>query len=159
MRCLADSNAAFGSWSRDRLGVLPSPLWGGVGGGGTSVREESCVTASPPSPPLPHKGGGSRPNALLAPGMYRQRGPLFLLAALHHAGAVVVVLLDAPGGLAHFSGLAVALADRLLPRAAHTGLAAVAALREARRCKGGNREPQRQRRSPVFGSPVFGPTD
>src|SRR5262249_38409026 len=49
--------------SRDRLGVLPSPLWGGVGGGGPSVREESCVTASPPSPRLPHKGGGSRPNA------------------------------------------------------------------------------------------------
>src|SRR5262249_23186292 len=79
---------------------------------------------------------------------------LFLLAALHHAGAVVVVLLDAPGGLAHFSGLAVALAQRLLPRAAHTGLAAFAALREARRCQSGNREPQRQR-----GSPVLVPTD
>src|SRR5262249_21686246 len=60
----------------------------------------------------------------------------------------------APGGLAHFSGLAVALAQRLLPRAAHTGLAAFAALREARRCQSGNREPQRQR-----GSPVLVPTD
>jgi hypothetical protein len=48
------------------LGVLPSPLWGGVGGGGRSVGHQSCFTAPPPSPPLPHKGGGSRPSLLRA---------------------------------------------------------------------------------------------
>src|SRR5262245_18696181 len=43
-----------------KLGRLPSPLW--VGGGGRRLREWSCITAPPPSPPLPHKGGGSRPS-------------------------------------------------------------------------------------------------
>src|SRR5262249_5134008 len=48
---------------------FPSPLWGGVRGGGRCVRRCSCITAPPPSPPLPHKGGGSRPSLsrVLAP--------------------------------------------------------------------------------------------
>src|SRR5262245_51532884 len=50
---------------RRALGVLPSPLWGGVGGGGRCVRQRSCVTALPLSPALPHKGGGRRPSLLL----------------------------------------------------------------------------------------------
>src|SRR4051794_41119108 len=44
------------------LGVLPSPLWGGVGGGGSSWRTHLVKQQRPPSPPLPHKGGGSRPS-------------------------------------------------------------------------------------------------
>src|SRR5213078_2511097 len=43
-------------------GLFPSPLWGGVRGGGRSLRRErrlSRWTALPPSPTLPHKGGGS----------------------------------------------------------------------------------------------------
>src|SRR5262245_44236191 len=34
------------------LSVLPSPLWGGVGGGGRCVRQRSCVTASTPPRPF-----------------------------------------------------------------------------------------------------------
>src|SRR5262249_61778394 len=51
------------------LGVLPSPFWGGVGGGGRAMFlrwRHHHVTAPPPSPALPHKGGGSRPSSLLA---------------------------------------------------------------------------------------------
>src|SRR4051812_35567532 len=42
---------------------LPSPLWGGVGGGGgdASMRKEL-----PPSPTLPHRGGGSTLRLVLA---------------------------------------------------------------------------------------------
>src|SRR5262249_20909464 len=36
------------------LGAFPSPLWGGVRGGGSCVRQRWCTTASPPSPTLPH---------------------------------------------------------------------------------------------------------
>src|SRR5262245_20936640 len=70
------------------LGALPSPLWGGVGGGGPSVGHRSRFTAPPPFPPLPQpaaglpasgksrsaqtpasrglSGGGSRPSLLRA---------------------------------------------------------------------------------------------
>src|SRR5262249_5324030 len=41
------------------LGVFPSPLWGGVGGGGGGVWQRWCVTRTTP---LPHRGGGSRPS-------------------------------------------------------------------------------------------------
>src|SRR5580704_8355443 len=41
-------------------GLLPSPLWGGVGGGGRGIRQHFCQNSRPPSPALPHKGGGSR---------------------------------------------------------------------------------------------------
>src|SRR5262249_49093593 len=47
------------------LGALSSPLWGGVGGGGSAILRWWChrdLTAPPPSPSLPHKGGGSRPS-------------------------------------------------------------------------------------------------
>src|SRR5712664_479001 len=37
--------------------VLPSPLRGGVGGGGLQAQ---CLWPPPPSPTLPRKGGGSR---------------------------------------------------------------------------------------------------
>src|SRR5207247_8659712 len=40
---------------------LPSPLWGGVGGGGRSLARVRCPYELPPSPALPHKGGGSTP--------------------------------------------------------------------------------------------------
>src|SRR6476646_8069210 len=39
---------------------LPSPLWGGVGGGGRGWRTQLAPQLRPPSPALPHKGGGSR---------------------------------------------------------------------------------------------------
>ena len=39
------------------LGVLPSPLWGGVGGGGRCWRTHLVKQQLPPSPPLPHKEG------------------------------------------------------------------------------------------------------
>jgi hypothetical protein len=38
--------------------VFPSPLWGGVRGGGLDI---SARAELPPSPTLPHKGGGSKP--------------------------------------------------------------------------------------------------
>src|SRR6202040_1902217 len=44
-----------------KLGALPSPLWGGVGGGGRGIWPPRCKPRhDPPSPTLPHKGGGSR---------------------------------------------------------------------------------------------------
>jgi hypothetical protein len=39
---------------------LPSPLWGGVGGGGRGMGHFRASTSRPPTPTLPHKGGGSR---------------------------------------------------------------------------------------------------
>ncbi len=40
----------------------PPPCGGGVGGGGRSWRRPLAQQQGPPSPPLPHKGGGSRPS-------------------------------------------------------------------------------------------------
>src|SRR5215471_12435347 len=54
--------ACGGICARAELGVLPSPLWGGVGGGGHCARRCRGIIARPPSPPLPRKGGGSRPS-------------------------------------------------------------------------------------------------
>src|SRR5215467_2757564 len=51
--------------SRHALGAFPSPLWGGVRGGGRPIlrRWRHCHhTALPPLPTLAHKGGGSRPS-------------------------------------------------------------------------------------------------
>src|SRR5262249_58452790 len=45
---------------RSALGVFPSPLWGGVRGGGRCVRQRPCVTARPPSPALPPQRGAGR---------------------------------------------------------------------------------------------------
>jgi hypothetical protein len=63
---------------------------------------------------------------------------------------VVVELLVAPCALAHFSGLAIAVAQRLLPRAAHAGFAAVASLREAWRGQHGHRKPEHKRCGQMF---------
>jgi len=52
--------------------ALPSPLWGGAGGGGSFRR--------PPTPTLPHKGGGSNDAAPSSP------------TALHRAGVPVAAL-------------------------------------------------------------------
>src|SRR5262249_47455937 len=46
-----------------KLDLLPSPLWGGVGGGGPKIGAPMLPNAPPPSPALPHKGGGSTPSA------------------------------------------------------------------------------------------------
>src|SRR5262249_57603749 len=43
------------------LSPFPSPLWGGVRGGGDCVRQRRRVIASPPSPPPPPQGGGGAP--------------------------------------------------------------------------------------------------
>src|SRR5262249_21205201 len=51
--------------TRRVLGVLPSPLWGGVGGGGRCLRRQSCFTARPP--PRRHSASKTRVNALKAP--------------------------------------------------------------------------------------------
>jgi hypothetical protein len=56
-------------------------------------------------------------------------------------------LVIAPRVLRHFPGLSVAVAQRLLARAAHLILGA---LRKARRCQGGHRKPESERRSRVF---------
>ena len=49
--------------SGGRLGLLPSPLWAGDGGGGRTWRTQFAPQLRPPSPALPHKGGGSTPIA------------------------------------------------------------------------------------------------
>src|SRR6516162_3204681 len=43
---------------------FPSPLWGGDRGGGLCWRTRVDQQQRPPSPTLPHKGGGSRPVVL-----------------------------------------------------------------------------------------------
>ena len=48
---------------RSPQSLFPSPLWGGVRGGG----ESHDASSVPPSPPLPHKGGGSERAQLCAP--------------------------------------------------------------------------------------------
>src|SRR5580700_125484 len=45
---------------RGPASLLPSPLWGGVGGGGRAIRRTCATTSRPPTPTLPHKGGGRR---------------------------------------------------------------------------------------------------
>jgi len=52
------------------FGLLPSPLWGGVGGGGPSLGRDSNITARPPPRALtradpPHKGEGRTECAVL----------------------------------------------------------------------------------------------
>src|SRR5262249_41465063 len=43
--------------------LLPSPLWGGVGGGGRERWHGIAVTSRSPSPTPPHKGGRRRVRA------------------------------------------------------------------------------------------------
>jgi hypothetical protein len=78
-----------------------------------------------------------------------QREALFLLAVISHAGAIRVDLVVAPGMFDIFPRLNAALVNRRRPRGAHAGLAAFAALREARRRHGRRRKPQGQRRSHI----------
>src|SRR5262245_1690805 len=54
--------AAVAARTRRRLSASPSPLWGGVRGGGRSWRTRIVQQRRPPSPSLPHKGGGNRPS-------------------------------------------------------------------------------------------------
>jgi len=44
-----------------RTALFPSPLWGGVRGGGRSLGQDWSVKLRPPSLALPHKGGGNTP--------------------------------------------------------------------------------------------------
>src|SRR5215510_4928987 len=48
-RRLAHDGSALAKYQRGRLGALPSPLWGGVGGGGRCLGQHQRFTASPPS--------------------------------------------------------------------------------------------------------------
>src|SRR5712692_9685966 len=41
--------------------------WGGVGGGGRAMRHTCAITPRPPTPTLPHKGGGRRSKARSRP--------------------------------------------------------------------------------------------
>src|SRR3954454_24056351 len=41
----------------DTHGVLPSPLWGGVGGGGSNWRMQLCAITTNPPPSPPPQGG------------------------------------------------------------------------------------------------------
>ena len=57
---LADDAIQHGTHVPPRGSGLPSPLRGGVGGGGPQLLNEISRQQLPPSPPLPRKGGGSR---------------------------------------------------------------------------------------------------
>src|SRR5437899_9931515 len=50
---------------RRKLGALPSPLWGGAGGGGRSWLTRLEQQQRPPSPTLPHKGGRRAPSLVV----------------------------------------------------------------------------------------------
>jgi hypothetical protein len=39
------------------IGRLPSPRWGGDGGGGPLATPRNAFPPTPPTPSLPHKGG------------------------------------------------------------------------------------------------------
>src|SRR5262249_36095075 len=68
MRCSADENAAFGrgrmwllakdrgafgQYRRSNLGAFPSPLWGGVRGGGSALLSQVAPSFSHRTTPLP----------------------------------------------------------------------------------------------------------
>src|SRR5262249_19975005 len=57
-RRLAHDGSALAKYQRGRLGALPSPLWGGVGGGGRCLGQHQRFTASPPPPTPPPAGCG-----------------------------------------------------------------------------------------------------
>jgi hypothetical protein len=78
--------------------VFPSPLWGGVRGGGRSVGQRQYFTASPPSPTLPHKGGGSRPRS-------RGRTDSHCISVAHSGSAVHSRASGNPGTTARNSGV------------------------------------------------------
>src|SRR6266545_435654 len=66
-------------------GFLPSPLWGRVGGGGSAMIcrwRHWRLAAPPPSPTLPHKGGGNRPSLGRDTDHHIRRHPLIID---HHA--------------------------------------------------------------------------
>ncbi len=46
-------------------GCLPSPLWGGEGGGGLAADSHAAFAKGPPFPSLPHNGGREAPNPAL----------------------------------------------------------------------------------------------
>src|SRR5262249_61299240 len=82
------------------LGAFPSPLWGGVGGGGPAVWHCGCLIAPPPPHPSPSRlracplpanfraakprqgrglvGGGSRPSSVHADSTPRESAALML---------------------------------------------------------------------------------
>ena len=52
---LPSGSSAQAVWDRSCREFLPSPLWGGVGGGGSSWRTKLAQQQRPPSPPLPQR--------------------------------------------------------------------------------------------------------
>jgi hypothetical protein len=51
----------------------PPPCWEGLGVGVVRLMRRRCHTEPPPSPALPHKGGGSTPSLWLALMLFHQR--------------------------------------------------------------------------------------
>jgi hypothetical protein len=58
-----------------RLGHLPSPLWGGDGGGGLREAPDGALVAIPPTPSLPHEGGGEVQDLTFWRAMLREVAP------------------------------------------------------------------------------------
>src|SRR5947208_3554318 len=100
MRDVATRVSANCHWLRKKLGVLPSPLWGGVGGGGRSLWTQLAQQQRPPSPPLPHKGGGSRPSAWFRRTLFGALLPLLpaTAAAQPYPARTVSVIVPFPAG-------------------------------------------------------------
>src|SRR6185369_13901334 len=54
LRCHCGTSGTEGC---DTHGALPSPLWGGVGGGGSNWRMQLCAITTTPLPSPPPQGG------------------------------------------------------------------------------------------------------
>ena len=111
--------------ARHTRGALPSPLWGGVGGGGRCWRTRLAQQQLPPSPTLPHKGGGSAPRSWLEPTTTRRAFITVLGAAaawpraaraqqpdrVRRIGVLMNVAADDPEALARVGAFSQGLAE------------------------------------------------
>src|SRR5262249_28771479 len=77
---------------------VPSPPWGGVGGGGRAVGHLCAQSPRPPPPTLPHKGGGSRRRCARSNAQNRCREPVATARYGLDDGLVAIA-----NGLAHFA--------------------------------------------------------
>ena len=65
-----------------KLGLLPPPLWGRAGEGGSAFGNVGAPTSGPPPPTPPHKGEGSAPSARQRLSIVMNRLRINLLASL-----------------------------------------------------------------------------
>ena len=82
---LPSGYSAQAVWDRSCRGFLPSPLWGGVGGGGSSWRTSSCKNNDPPPHPSPNANSAEPGQARVPSGEGADRASGEAIATRQHS--------------------------------------------------------------------------